>query len=380
MKKKKEISYHEAQLAIVKASVEACKKINVFSKEVLHTRGGRIGSGMGTLLEALWGYFTNHGLSKGIGLNRFCELAWMYGHEYNDFALVINEQEWNPISRKGEILRIEIKSMVTSADESKAHFDQIKRQLTEFDLLAVLVWDWIFLDDIRVCPQILDHFIGPALPIAHLRDSLHESRGGTFVDSQNCPDGCDPQSCKHTGEPLNEQGKRERISGPESRRVSEKVSYAANFGGMVRMLKTDSESAREVFRKLRREDEIAQAYISFIHRNFPKEELNQYTVAEWRRLGLLLNIQSLEGLRKEEVVKKIRESRPDYQNQLRDLKRKVEKPETKLEEVYQSDIPHVNNPSKAPCTPEASSQLSSELYADDLQKLLRQIRDGVDRS
>ena len=40
-------------------SVKACMKMNEFSSNVLKTRGGRIGSGMGALLEALWGYMMN---------------------------------------------------------------------------------------------------------------------------------------------------------------------------------------------------------------------------------------------------------------------------------------------------------------------------------
>lgn len=83
------ISSDDAQDAVVAASVDACKKINVFAKEVLHTRGGRIGSGMGTLLEALWGYFTNHGIGGRFQGDDRCELAWMYGHEYNDFARLV---------------------------------------------------------------------------------------------------------------------------------------------------------------------------------------------------------------------------------------------------------------------------------------------------
>ena len=98
---------------------------------------------MGTLLEALWGYFTNHGLSRAFSGEDRCELAWMYGHEYNDFALVLCGKEWKPDCRGGEMLRIEMKCMVASADESKAHFAQIEKELTEHDLLVVLVWDWI---------------------------------------------------------------------------------------------------------------------------------------------------------------------------------------------------------------------------------------------
>ena len=37
----------------------ACQRMNSFSSQILKTRGGRIGSGMGALLEALWGYMMN---------------------------------------------------------------------------------------------------------------------------------------------------------------------------------------------------------------------------------------------------------------------------------------------------------------------------------
>ncbi len=370
------ISADDAQAAVVDASVDACKKINVFAKEVLHTRGGRIGSGMGTLLEALWGYFTNHGIGYRFQGEDQCELAWMYGHEYNDFALVLSCQEWKPELRQGELLRVETKSMVASADESKAHFDQIQNELTQFDLLAILVWDWVSLDNVRVCPQVLDHFVAPALPIAQLRDKLHLARGGVFVDSTRCPDKCHPTKCKHAGEPLNEQGKRERLSGPEACRVSQKVSYAANFGGMVRMLKTDSQDARAILRDVRKEDEVAHAYISFIHRCFPKEELNQYTVAEWRQLAALLELTDSAGLKKDELVEAIRRHYPHYREQLRDLSRKIAAPQTTPEDVSEGGIPHAGTPLESPYSDQASAELSDAEHAGDLQTLLRQIRDG----
>jgi len=374
------LSSEQARSAIVDASVDACRKINEFSKEVLHTRGGRIGSGMGTLLEALWGYFCNHNLSDNFGGDDSCELAWMYGHEYNDFALVISCQEWNPDNRSGELLRVEMKSMVVAADESKAHFDQIQRQITEYDLLAVLVWDWTNIDKNRVCPQILDHFIGPALPIAKLRDKLHIARGGSFVDPHKCPDGCSSNLCKHAGEPLNEQGKRERYTGPETRRVSTKVSYAANFGGMVRMLKTNSKNARDIFQLFRRDDDVANAYISFIHRNFPKEELSQYSASEWKKLAKVLGYKQSKGLKKVQLVEEIRKRYSGYRGQLRNLDSKIEVSETTPEDVSQGELPLSGTPSKPSRKKKASSQPSSEARDDGLQKLLRRIRDDVDPS
>ena len=46
-----------------------------------------------------------------------------------------------------------------------------------------------------------------------------------------------------------------------------KVSYAANFGGLVRMLKTNNSESRSKFRELRRDNRIVDEYVSFIHRN-----------------------------------------------------------------------------------------------------------------
>ena len=55
-------------------SDQACSKMNEFSKSILKTRGGRIGSGMGALLEALWGYMMNQLILEREDLD--CEIAW----------------------------------------------------------------------------------------------------------------------------------------------------------------------------------------------------------------------------------------------------------------------------------------------------------------
>jgi hypothetical protein len=128
-----------------------------------------------------------------------------------------------------------------------------------------------------------------------------------------------PEVCKHHGEPLNASGKRERLSGPESTRPSAKVSYAANFGGLVRMLKTNSEAARRIFREVRATDSVAHDYISFIHRNFPDEEKNQYLAAEWKQAARLMGI-NITGLSIQEVIHQVR-SVSNYQDALRDLYR-----------------------------------------------------------
>lgn len=299
------------QECLVAASAAACGEINVFAKEVLHTRGGRVGSGMGSLLEALWGYYINRVTQKKSCPISDCELAWMPGHQYNDFACVMRNAKWNPDTKEGEILRIEAKSMVACADESKAHFDQLQKNISPHDLLVVLVWDWKPIDDVRVCPQVLDSFVGPALHVAELRDALHISRGGSFVSRSSCPDGCETSECQHDGEPLNASRKRERLSGPEACRVSKGTSYAANFGGMVRMLKTDSTEARKVFRDFRKKNEVANRYIGFIYRNFPAEEENQYTAKEWRDLASRLGIKD-PPKGKTDIMRVIRETIPDY--------------------------------------------------------------------
>ncbi len=376
------VTAKQAQEAMVRASSNAAQKINIFAREVLHTRGGRIGSGMGTLLEALWGYFTNHGLVREFSGKDQCELAWMYGHEYNDFALVLCCDEWKPECRGGELLRVEMKSMVASADESKAHFAQIERELTDFDLLVVLVWDWMKLDAGRICPQVLSQFIGPALPVARLRDALHEARGGKFVDPKKCPDGCKAGECTHGGEPLNENGKRERLTGPEACRVSAKVSYAANFGGMVRMLKTDSEAARAVFRKQRLKDDVAHAYISFSHKVFPKEELNQYTTAEWQKLAELLDVPKLEDNSKAAIAAYVRENYSAYQEHLRNLGRKLPGKAAArpvLPTVVQAAVPHAGSGSERQSAQMASPKALGAASGDDLQTLLRRIRGGSER-
>ncbi|MBI5878045.1 MAG: hypothetical protein HZB53_10355 [Chloroflexi bacterium] len=300
---------------ILSASSQAIEAINGFSFDVLRTRGGRLGSGMGTLLEALWGYNVNRVLSSNG--SRF-ELAWIVGNDYNDFACVEEGKEWTSESRTGEVFRIEAKSMNQMADESKGHFDEIKDNIGNSDLLLVLIWSWEKVDDYRVYPKIADHFIGSALSVATLRDTLHVARGGTFVDRRNCPDRCQPRTCKHHGEPLNANGKRERVSGPKATRPSEKVSYASNFGGLVRMLKTESDEARSAFRKLRASDGDAHEYITFIHRNFAQEEHNQYVSAEWKKLAIMLGIDTA-FLTKPEIIEAIRTQYPEYREALRNI-------------------------------------------------------------
>lgn len=274
---------------VLSAATDAVTRINQFTRDVFHTRGGRIGSGMGLLLEGLWGYYVNQHLREQVGEARDVEIAWITHHEYNDFACVYRGVPWDGATRAGEIIRIEAKTMIASAEESKAHFDEVIDYFSPHDLLVVLIWDWVSLDEFSFYPRVLEQFIGRAHEVAYLRDRLHLQRNGSFVDRNACPDGCAPVTCTHHAEPLNASGIRERLSGPRSRR-SATVSHAANFGGLVRMLKTGSEAARREFRRVRRESETAHAYISFIHRNRPNEEINQYMKAEWVAIANQLGV------------------------------------------------------------------------------------------
>lgn len=311
------LTAEEAAKIVIHSAGIACKNINKFSHEVLRTRGGRLGSGMGGLLEALWGYYMNQALLNKGGEAAACEIAWLSDHEYNDFACILRDQNWISADKTGELFRIEAKSMNIGVDEAKGHFDEIVVNLNEWDLLLVLVWSWDTADEFRVYPHIKDYFVDRAVPVALLRDRLHIARGGTFVSRANCPEDCVPELCTHHGEPLNASGKRERLLGPESTRPSVKVSYSANFGGLVRMLKTNSESARNEFRETRATDNVAHDYISFIHRNFPSEEINQYTSAEWKQTARNLGINTTK-LSRLQIIEEVR-GLPNYQEALRNI-------------------------------------------------------------
>ncbi len=312
----------KALKSILDNSAAARQRLNEFTARMFRTRGGRIGSGMGAVIEALWGFFLNQILVEQSGHD--IELAWMYGHEYNDFACIRRGAEWDPNTRRGELLRVEVKSMVASADESKAHFDRLKKELISTDLLVVFLWDWIQVPEstasrfVRVSPQVKDYFIGKALDVAELRDALHKERGGSFVQAGQCPDGCSSDACAHVGEPLNASGKRERLSGPKSARVSQSVSYAANFGGLVRMLKCSSTKARSVFRKICQQKETAWEFVSFIHRNLPDEEENQYSKEEWSKMALVLGLHD-PPREKSELVQRVRAVGARYRAALRSV-------------------------------------------------------------
>lgn len=318
---KKMVDVNLAENLVKEASQEAIQEINKFTKEVFHTRGGRIGSGMGLLLEGLWGYFVNKTLQSKSGVASKLEIAWITHHEYNDFACVLRNQPWDGDTRAGEVLRIEAKSMVAAADESKAHFDELQTYFGPNDLLVVLVWDWKKLDEYSFYPYVLDQYIGKAKDVAVLRDVLHIQRGGSFVDKHSCPDqtlGCLPTKCNHDGEPLNAKGKRERLTGPESCKPAN-VSYAANFGGLVRMLKSGNEQARNEFRKIRKSSDSAHDFISFIHRNLPDEEVNQYLKSEWISIAQKLHVEIDISSNAQNIRDRIADAHPNYRDYLREI-------------------------------------------------------------
>jgi hypothetical protein len=288
--------------------------MNDFTSKTFRTRGGRLGSGMGSLLEALWVYYMNNTLAQQGGIARDCEFVWLPDHQPADFACIIREADWKPESREGELFRIEAKSMNLGVEEAKGHFTNLQLETGPFDHLLVLLWSWTAHDRHYVWPRVHSYFLGPSLPIIQLRDRLHLARGGIFVGDDYCPDQCSPVPCTHAGEPLNESGKRERRSGPATCKPKG-VDYAANFGGLVRMLKTSGREASEAFRELRAQDDVCHQYISLIHEFYPDEELNQYGVAEWRQFAKSLNI-ATDGS-KEQIRERIKEAVPGYPDTLR---------------------------------------------------------------
>ena len=85
----------------------------------------------------------------------------------------------------------------------------------------------------------------------------------------------------------------------------------------MRMLKTSSADARKVFNHARATDDSAHAFISFMHRNFPVEEFNSYTVQSWKKAAEQLGI-NVKKLSREAMVKKVREF-SGYMDVLRSL-------------------------------------------------------------
>jgi len=248
---------------LIKAATPTVRKhINEFTRDTFQTRGGRLGSGMGLTLENLWGYHTSIQLEPS-GL----EIAWLADNQYHDYACLEIATDWDPATGAGELLRAEAKSMNLGADESKGHFAELADNIRPDDLLVILTWRWAETGaGRRVWPEVQDIWVDRALSVARLRDALHIARGGSFVDRQDCPDGCESALCTHHGEPLNSSGKRERLQGPMSCKPSG-VSFAANFGGLVRMIATRGDVSRGVLAQVRAQDPMADDYVNFILRN-----------------------------------------------------------------------------------------------------------------
>jgi hypothetical protein len=257
------------------------------------TVGGRRGSGMGSLLENEWGHEVGRRLrdqAAALASPVALELAWMCDNGYNDFALIDDTsgaaQNWTPSNREGEVLRVEVKSMALDATESKAHFDALFDEIGPSDLLVVLLWRWEPVPERpgRVRPVVSAAWMGSARAIAELRDALHRARGGSFVTAEHCPDRCGT-GCVHVGEPLNAHGTRERLSGP-SATVTGSVTHAANFGGLVRMLKVRTAVLVELVDACRAGD--ARSFVDFIHTHFPEEETRAFPLPVWAAAARLL--------------------------------------------------------------------------------------------
>jgi hypothetical protein len=305
----------EAAVRIVCADASpVIDSMNEFTAKTFRTRGGRLGSGMGSLLEALWVYNMNNTLANQGGIARECEFVWLPDHQPADFACIIRDSDWKPESKEGELFRIEAKSMNLGVEEAKGHFTNLLSETGPFDHLLVLLWSWTKYNDNYVWPKVHSYFLGSSLDIIRLRDRLHLARGGSFVGTTSCPDECSPVPCTHAGEPLNDSKKRERRSGPLTCKPKG-VDYAANFGGLVRMLKTSGSGASAAFRQERARSDVSHEYISLIHEFYPNEELNQYTTSEWRIFANSLNVPASGG--KEEIREAIKSVVPDYRDKLR---------------------------------------------------------------
>lgn len=303
----------EVREAIRAYSYDAISEINEFSETTFQTRGKRAESGMGQLIEALWGYYTNKNLNE-TEYDQY-ELAWL-PHQYNDFACINKDAEWVPDpNRSDELLRIEAKTMYMDADESKGHFEGLLKNIGQDDLLLIMLWRWKHVDEYRASPHIEDVFINKAEEIAKFRDDLHKARGGSFLDPSDCPDCDNASSCNHAGEPLNSEGNRERIHGPEGLQPSGSSSYGANFGGLIRMLGASSDEAKEVYNYWRANNDVADSYITFIHNNFEEKEYRRYTTDEWKKAAKHMGIDVKSSDRKSYIVSKVR-SQDNYREGL----------------------------------------------------------------
>ena len=245
---------------LVKHSDDIKNEINSFTFSRFKMRGGRIGSGLGLVMESLWGFYSNQILNE-----TNASLAWIPEHQFNDFACVKDYEEWDIATKKGEFFRIEVKSMVLGADESKAHFDSINSEIGSNDLLVVITWLWENLENNFVYPKVDEIGIFLSSSVAYLRDELHIKRGGYFINKNNCPDGCMPNLCTHHGEPINLNNVRERRTGPLSLK-GKNVSCAQNFGGLVRMVATRTRNSKDHKFFLASQNQDIDTYIKFVDR------------------------------------------------------------------------------------------------------------------
>ena len=62
-----------------------------------------IGLGQGrVLLEGLQGYTTSQAItSSGI------EISWLVDDHYDDYGVTVADEDWDPVTRKAELLRVE---------------------------------------------------------------------------------------------------------------------------------------------------------------------------------------------------------------------------------------------------------------------------------
>ena len=85
------------------------------------------------------------------------------------------------------------------------------------------------------------------------------------------------------------------------------------------MLKTNSNDARRVFREWRTKSETVHNFVCFMHQHYPREEMNQYTLEDWRACARLLEVENSDGLSREGIYQLVA-ARDGYQETLRILR------------------------------------------------------------
>ena len=220
-----------------KLNLSVIEKLNEFFSETFLVDSAEINYGhstrFGILFEAMWGYYMKEEL-KNLGY----VVKWICRNQYNDFY--INDSLGN------FICNIEVKTLCLNSDESKSHFDALKSELLDTDLLFVSAWKWDLVDE-YMKPKITKSKFFISKEIAAMRDDLHILRGGSFIE----------------GEPINVSGYRERLSGPVQNKPN-KVTHMANFGGLVRMLGVKSKEAKSKLQEYYSMGGTYKEYIDFI--------------------------------------------------------------------------------------------------------------------